>query len=72
MNDAIKRILNAYNTEKEILAKKENRDPLIIPHFSCHHLRHKFCTRYCENEATNKLQIYILWQSMIELDVFFM
>lgn len=33
INDAIKRIIHAYNTEEEILAKKENRDPLIIPHF---------------------------------------
>ena len=55
INDAIKRILNAYNTEEEILAKKENRDPLIIPHFSCHHLRHTFCTRYCENEPNVKV-----------------
>ena len=28
---------------------------LIIPHFSCHHLRHTFCTRYCENEANVKV-----------------
>lgn len=30
------------------------REPLIIPHFSCHHLRHTFCTRYCENETNIK------------------
>ena len=31
------------------------RDPIIIPHFSCHHLRHTFCSRFCENETNIKI-----------------
>ena len=26
-----------------------------LPHFSCHHLRHTFCTRFCENETNLKV-----------------
>ena len=27
----------------------------LLPHFSCHHLRHTFCTRFCENETNLKV-----------------
>ena len=37
------------------LAEKKHREPLIIPHFSCHNLRHTFATRYCENESNIKV-----------------
>lgn len=29
-------------------AEKENREPDLIPKFSCHDLRHTFCTRFHE------------------------
>lgn len=31
----------------------ENKN--YLPHFSCHHLRHTFCTRFCENETNLKV-----------------
>ena len=49
VNRAIKRIYEAYNAEEIVKAKREHREPVLIPHFSCHHLRHTFCTRMCEN-----------------------
>lgn len=55
INRAIQRIYKAYNEEEIALAKEENREPVIIPHFSCHHLRHTFCTRYCEIETNLKV-----------------
>ena len=55
INRAIQRIYKAYNEEEIALAKKESREPVIIPHFSCHHLRHTFCTRYCEIETNLKV-----------------
>ena len=36
-------------------AKAEGREPELLPHFSCHHLRHTFCTRFCENETNLKV-----------------
>ena len=30
----------------------------MIPHFSCHHIRHTFCTRFCENERNLKVDVY--------------
>ena len=36
-------------------AEEQGREPVIIPHISCHHLRHTFCTRFCENETNVKV-----------------
>ena len=41
---------------KEIIAAcREHRDPVIIPRFSCHIIRHTFCARLCENETNIKV-----------------
>lgn len=55
VNAAIKRISNSYNHEEQLAAAKERREPLILPKFTCHHLRHTFCTRLCENESNLKV-----------------
>ena len=36
-------------------ATKEHRQPILIPHFTCHSLSHTFCTRFCENETDLKI-----------------
>ena len=41
--------------EETAEAKKEKREPLLLPDFSAHHLRHTFCTRLCENETNLKV-----------------
>ena len=55
INRAISRIVQAHNIEEIELAEKNKREPIIIPHFSCHNLRHTFATRYCENENNIKV-----------------
>lgn len=55
VNRAIKRIYEDYNKKELENAKKEGREPLLLPHFSAHHLRHTFCTRLCENESNLKV-----------------
>lgn len=55
INSAIRRITESYNMDEEIAAKKQKRDPVYLPHFSCHVLRHTFCTRFCENETNLKV-----------------
>lgn len=47
-------------------AKREHRQPVIIPNFSCHHLRHTFCTRLCENETNLKVIQSIMGHANIE------
>ena len=47
-------------------AKKEKRQPVILPHFSCHHLRHTFCTRFCEQETNIKVIQSIMGHANIE------
>lgn len=66
VNRAIQRILRAYHAEEIENAAKENREPLLIPHFSCHNLRHTFCTRFCENETNIKVIQAIMGHASIE------
>ncbi len=55
VNRAIKRIVNTYNNEEILEAARQKREPLLLPEFSCHQLRHTFCTRLCENETNLKV-----------------
>ena len=54
VNRAIKRYSSDYNMAEAINAKKQKRDAVILPNFSCHVLRHTFCTRLCETETNLK------------------
>lgn len=55
INNALHRIRDAYNRDETKLAKKEKRDPVLMPNFSAHVFRHTFCTRFCENETNLKV-----------------
>lgn len=55
INRAIDRIVRDYNAEEMVQSAKERREPLLLPDFSNHVLRHTFCTRLCENETDLKL-----------------
>ena len=72
VNHTIKRIANNYNADEVVRAKKEHRDPITLPNFSCHHLRHTFCTRLCENETNLKVIQSIMGHKNIEttLDIY--
>lgn len=72
VNQAIKRIINSHNADEIILAKREKREPVIIPNFSCHHFRHTFATRLCEVESNLKVIQSIMGHRNIEttMDVY--
>ena len=72
INRAIERITRDYNVEESELAARQNRDPLFLPHFSVHNLRHTFCTRMCENESNIKVIQEIMGHSDISttMDVY--
>lgn len=72
VNRAIKRVTDSYNAEEIALASKEKREPVLIPHFSCHHMRHTFCTRLCEKEANIKVIQKIMGHKDIQttLDIY--
>ena len=65
VNRAIKRISNAYNEEERLQASETNREPVLLPNFSAHNLRHTFCTRFCENETNIKVIQEIMGHSDI-------
>lgn len=66
INRAIERVTSSYNAEEEVNAKRERREAVMIPHFSCHHLRHTFATRLCENETNLKVIQAIMGHRSIE------
>ena len=72
VNATIRRISSNYNAEEELNAKKEHRDPIILPDFSCHHLRHTFATRLCETETNLKVIQSVMGHASIEttMDVY--
>ena len=55
VNRAIKRIVDTHNAEEEVEAKKQKREPIMLPRFSCHIFRHTFASRFCENETNVKV-----------------
>ena len=55
INDAIERIYKAYNASEQEAAEREDREPFLLPHFTCHQLRKTFCTRLCESENRPKI-----------------
>ena len=64
---AIDRITKAYNAQEEERAKKENREPLLLPHFSAHTFRHTFASRFAENCKNPKVLQQILGHSNINI-----
>ena len=62
---ATKYIVQAYNLAETKQAKEQNREPVLLPHFSAHNLRHTFCTRLCENETNLKVVQEIMGHSNI-------
>lgn len=72
INKAIKRIIEDYNMQEAKKSKVEGRDPIYLPHFSNHNLRHTFCTRLCENESNIKVIQSIMGHSDIQttLDIY--
>lgn len=72
VNRAIERMIRDANMIEEEVAKAEHREPVLLPHFSCHHLRHTFCTRLCENEPNIKVIQEIMGHKNIEttMDVY--
>ena len=72
INRTIKRIVHNYNSEEVVQAKKGRREPIILPDFSCHNLRHTFCTRLCEHETNLKVIQAIMGHRNIEttMDVY--
>lgn len=58
LNKAIKRIIRDCNDE--VLLKSKEKDPVLLPPFSCHSLRHTFTTRAVES-GMNVRWLIKLW-----------
>ena len=72
INRVIKRIYTDYNAQELVKASREHREPVLIDHFSCHHTRHTFCSRLCENETNVKVIQTIMGHKDIQttLDIY--
>lgn len=72
INLAIKRIQEDHNAKELLKAAKEKREPVLIPSFSCHCLRHTFCSRLIENDQDIKTVQTIMGHANYEttLDIY--
>ncbi len=72
VNKAIVSISERYNAKELLAACRENREPVLLPHFTCHHLRHTFCTRLCEADINIKVIQQIMGHKDIQttLDIY--
>lgn len=71
LNKALKRIMRDCN--QEVIDKaKSGEEPVLLPRFSCHNLRHTFTTRLCESGMNVKVIQEVLGHSDIRttLDVY--
>ncbi len=67
LNKSIKRIVKAYNTEAVRRPEKHSTEPFLLPYFTCHTLRHTFCTRLCEQESNLKVIQSIMGHANISI-----
>lgn len=67
LDKALSDIVKAYNKEEEAIAKIEDRDPILLPHFSNHILRHTFCTRLCERDVNIKVIQTVMGHASIKI-----
>ena len=51
---AIDTIRESYNVKELENAQREGHEPILIPHFSCHSIRHTFISRLVESGANIK------------------
>lgn len=71
LDKALKRIMRDCNDE--ILEKVDpDSDPVLLPNFSCHNLRHTFATRLCESGVNIKVIQSVLGHANISttMDVY--
>lgn len=61
----IHHICAAYNRQETAVALDEGREPILLPDFTAHALRHTFCTRYSENESNLRVIMEIMGHSDI-------
>lgn len=55
LDRSLSRIIDAYNDCELHEASLNKREALLLPHFTCHSLRHTFCARFCEHETNLKV-----------------
>ncbi len=60
INRSLKNAVKEYNRIEERMAVIENREALLLPTISSHHLRHTFCTRIIENGVNIKTVQYLM------------
>ena len=55
LDRALGRIIDAYNENEIHNAALKKKEALLLPHFTCHSLRHTFCACFCELETNLKV-----------------
>lgn len=65
VNNVLYNIVGAYNQQEKANAKKEGRDPELLPKISAHIMRHTACTRMAEQRMDIKVLQYVMGHAHI-------
>lgn len=67
LNNVLYNIVKAHNAKKTELAKKEKREPDLLPKISAHILRHTGCTRMAESGMDMKVVQYLMGHAHMDV-----
>lgn len=67
LNNVLYNIVKAYNAKEMELAKKEKREPDLLPKISAHVLRHTGCTRMAESGMDMKVVQYLMGHAHMDV-----
>ena len=67
LNNVLYNIVKAYNLQEVDNAKKERREPEILPRISAHIFRHTGCTRMAESGMDMKVVQYLMGHANIDV-----
>jgi len=67
LNNVLYNIVKVYNAKEMDLAKKEKREPELLPKISAHILRHTGCTRMAESGMDMKVVQYLMGHAHMDV-----
>lgn len=67
LNNVLYNTVNAFNLQGTDNARKEKREPELLPKISAHILRHTGCTRMAESGMDMKVVQYLMGHANIDV-----
>ena len=67
LDEIIRKAVASYNKLQDAAAERDGTEPRYLPCFSCHILRHTFCTRLCEQDVNIKVIQAVMGHASVKI-----